>query len=150
VDTGDDIQSDANLAAVLNKTEFMAFNFHQRCGLSQLWGQTLLDMVGHPEFKPEHYRAPPLSTCCGDLSGPLRKIRRLQTTFGSQGTKIRDQVGVGDYYLDVFREIICYPRWKALFDLVFRPILSLTLRLLWLLDPFHYNSSALNQHQNGL
>jgi hypothetical protein len=49
----DDIQSDANLAAVLNKTELMVLNFHQHCGFSQLWGQALMDMVRHLEFKPE-------------------------------------------------------------------------------------------------
>jgi hypothetical protein len=124
VDTGDDIQSDANLAAVLNKTEFMAFNFHQRCGLSQLWGQTLLDMVGHPEFKPEHLQSTTIIHLLWRLELPFKENPATTYNFQARGRKseIKLELVIHDY-LDVFREIICYPRWKAFFDLIFRPIL---------------------------
>jgi len=51
--TGDDARIDAELAAVLNQTELMVVSLHQSCGLSQRRGQALMDMIRHPEFKPE-------------------------------------------------------------------------------------------------
>jgi hypothetical protein len=70
-------------------------NFHQKCGLSQWCGQALQDMLRHPDFKrkllqSDSATATPSSTCCGDLSCPLKKLLQLCTTFGSKGMEIKD------------------------------------------------------------
>ena len=41
---------DAELAAILSKTEIMVADFHQKARLSQRFGQALLDMLRHPQF----------------------------------------------------------------------------------------------------
>jgi hypothetical protein len=93
--------NDEKLAVVLNKMERIVLDFHQRCSLSYWWGQAFLDMVSHPDFKPELLQL-------RHLSGPLRILRQLRTTFGSQGTEIRDWSRCCDFF-NIFREIMRDP-----------------------------------------
>ena len=62
---------DAELAAVLSKTEIMIANFHQSGKLSQRRGQALLSMVKHPEFKPEDLQSKTI----------VHLIRRVERPF---------------------------------------------------------------------
>ena len=113
---------DTELVAVLSKTEIMLLNFHQSGKLSQRRGQALMSMVRHPDFKPEDLQSQTI----------VHLIRRLERPFQQTQTTVYNlwQEGDGDQklelvvrdYLEVFREIMRDPRWKLLFDLLFRAI----------------------------
>ena len=97
---------DAELAAVLSKTEIMILNFHQSGQLSQRLVQALLNMVKHPEFKPEELQSQNI----------IHLIRRLERPYQHSKTSTYNlwQEGDGDQklelvvrdYLEVFREIM--------------------------------------------
>jgi hypothetical protein len=113
---------DTELAAVLSKTEIMILNFHQSGKLSQRRGQALLSMVRHPQFNPADLQSQTI----------VHLIRRVERPFQEIGMTVYNlwQEGDGDQklelvvrdYLEVFREIMRDPRWKGLFDLIFRAI----------------------------
>jgi hypothetical protein len=104
------------LAAVLNKTELMVLNFHQHSGLSQRWGQTLLDMVRHPEFKPKLLQSATVIHLLWRCERPFKETPQAMYNVWKpgDGNQILELV-ICDYLPDL-REIFRDPQWKELFD----------------------------------
>ena len=113
---------DAELAAVLSKTEIMIANFHQSGKLSQRWGQALLSMVKHPEFKPEDLQSQTIVHLIRRVERPFQQSQMSTYNLWKDGDGDQKLDLVVRDYLEVFREIMREPRWKGLFDLIFRPI----------------------------
>ena len=113
---------DAELAAVLSKTEIMILNFHQNGKLSQRRGQALLSMVKHPEFKPEDLQSQTIVHLIRRLERPFQQSQMNTYNLWKEGDGDQKLELVVRDYLEVFREIMRDPRWKGLFDLLFRAI----------------------------
>jgi len=96
---------DAELAGVLNKTEFMIVRFYQKGHLTLRLGQLLFEMLRHPEFDIREVRSESIVSLHRLLESPFENT--VIETYN---------------WLDCFREIMRNPEFKKHFDLIFRPV----------------------------
>ena len=112
---------DAELAAILSKTEIMVADFHQKARLSQRFGQALLDLLRHPQFNLADIKSENIVHLIRRLERPFQETRTETYNLWKEGDgNQRLELVVRDY-LEVFREIMRSPEWKDHFDLVFTP-----------------------------
>ena len=112
----------ATLASLLSKTEIMVLNIYQNGRLSQRQGQTLMDKLKHPEFKPEDIQSITIVQLLRRLERPFKDTAVVTYDFWKEGDRDKKLEMVVRDYLEVFREIMRDPRWKDEFDFVFRAI----------------------------
>jgi hypothetical protein len=116
-----DLQRDKVLGAVLSQTEIMVLRFTQSGGLSQRRGQALLDMLRHPNFDIKDVQSTNIVHLLRRLERPFKESTVTTYNLWKSGDgNQRLELVIRDF-LEVFREIMRDPRWRELFDLVFRP-----------------------------
>ena len=121
-----DRELDAELAAILSKTEISVAGFVEKCRLSQSEGQALLDLLRHPQFDVSELHSRNIVQLIRRLERPMQEstVRTYNMWKEGDGNQ-RLELVVRDY-LEVFREIMRNPQWKNQFDLVARPIFDET------------------------
>ena len=113
---------DAVLAGTLSKTEIMVLNFYQEGCLSRRRGQSLLNMLRHPQFRVEDIQSATIVQLLRRLERPFKESILVEYNLWKPGDGNQKLEFVVRDFLEVFREIMRESRWKKQFDLVARAI----------------------------
>ena len=117
-----DRMRDAELAEVLNKTEFMIVRFYQKGHLTLRLGQLLFDMLRHPNFDITEVRSDSIVKLHRQLERPFAETAVQTYNLWKEGDGNQRLELVKRDWLDCFREIMRNPEFKKHFDLIFRPM----------------------------
>ena len=113
---------DAELAEVLNKTEFMIVSFYQKGHLTLQLGQLLFEMLRHPDFDIREVRSDSIVRLHRLLERPFEETVIETYNLWKEGDGNQRLELVKRDWLDCFREIMRNPEFKKHFDLIFRPV----------------------------
>ena len=120
---------DQFLAKTLTKTEIKVLNLQQKAHLSQRLGQTLINTVNtlrHSQFRVGDLQSTTIFHLLRKLERPFKECVMVEYNLWKPGVGNQNLTLVVRDYLEVFREIMRYPRWKDQFDLVARAIFDLS------------------------
>lgn len=92
--------------------EVIVLNFYQEGYLSQRRGQSLLNMLRHPQFRVEDLQSASIVQLLRRHERPFKESTLFEYNLWKPGDGNQKLVLVVGDNLEVFREIMRNPRWK--------------------------------------